>query len=149
MAVWSLTALRSLRATKRIDSEFFRPEYVAAEERVRKCKADDLGKIGRFVPGPFGSAFHVQNYDYKSPYRYIRGRDVKPFFLLNDDNRYIPESEFKRLSQYEVHTNDLMISVVGTLGNVSVCSDEDTPAMFSCKSTLLRAVHADPHFLLS
>lgn len=149
MAVWSLTTLRNIRATRRIDSEFFRPEYVDAEQRVRRTKTDDLGKLGGFVPGPFGSAFHTQNYDYKSPYRYIRGRDVKPFFLLNDDNRYIPESDFRRLRQYEVRNDDLMVSVVGTLGNVSVCTDDDTPAMFSCKSTLLRALRADPYFLLA
>ena len=149
MAVWSIPTLHDVRATRRIDSEFFRPDYVAAEGVVRASKTDDLGKLGGFVPGPFGSAFHVQNYDYKSPYRYIRGRDVKPFFLLKDDNRYIPESDFNRLKQYEVHNDDLMISVVGTLGNVAVCTEKDTLAMFSCKSTLLRVWRADPYFLLS
>lgn len=149
MAVWSQTTLRDIRTSRRIDSEYFRPEYVAAERRVRGCHGQDLGKIGGFVPGPFGSAFHVKNYDQRSPYRYIRGSDVKPFFLLNDDNRYIPETDFKRLGQYEVQTDDLMISVVGTLGNVAVCTAEDTPAMFSCKSTLLRAWLADPYFLLA
>ena len=149
MAVWNLITLRDIRATRRIDSEYFRPEYAAAEGRARACNEDDLGKLGFFIPGPFGSAFHVENYDYKSSYRYIRGRDVKPFFLLNDDNRYIPESDFKRLKNYEVQNDDLMISVVGTLGNVAVCTEEDTPAMFSCKSTLLRAWRADPYFLLA
>ena len=149
MALWSLTTLRDIRAARRIDSEFFRPDYVFTEGRVRACNVIDLGRLGGFVPGPFGSAFHVQNYDVKSPYRYIRGRDVKPFFLLNDDNRYIPESDFKRLRQYEVRNDDLMVSVVGTLGNVSVCTEDDTPAMFSCKSTLLRALRADPYFLLA
>lgn len=149
MAVWSIATLHDVRATRRIDSEFFRPDYVAAEGVVRTSSTDDLGKLGGFVSGPFGSAFHVRNYDYKPSYRYIRGRDVKPFFLLNDDNRYIPESDFNRLNQYEVHNDDLMISVVGTLGNVAVCTEEDTPAVFSCKSSVLRIRRADPYFLLS
>jgi type I restriction enzyme S subunit len=149
MAVWSLTSLKDLRSTRRADSEFFRPEYLFAEQRVRVCDFVELGRLGGFVPGPFGSAFHVQNYDFKSPYRYIRGKDVKPFFLLNDDNRYLPASDFHRLSQYEVCNDDLMISVVGTLGNVAICTDEDVPAMFSCKSTLFRSKEADPYFLLA
>ena len=149
MAVWNLTTLRDIRATRRIDPEYFRPEYVAAEGRVRACNGDDLGQLGGFVPGPFGSAFHVDNYNSKSTYRYIRGRDVKPFFLLSDKNRYIPKSDFKRLGKYEVQNDDLMISVVGTLGNVAVCTEKDTPAIFSCKSTLLRARRADPYFLLA
>ena len=149
MAVWSIATLHDVRATRRIDPEFFRPDYVAAEGVVRTSSTDDLGKLGGFVSGPFGSAFHVRNYDYKPSYRYIRGRDVKPFFLLNDDNRYIPEADFNRLKQYEVHNDDLMISVVGTLGNVAVCTEEDTPAVFSCKSSVLRIWRADPYFLLS
>ena len=149
MAVWSLSSLNELRINRRVDSEFFRPEYLSAERRVRVCDVLELGRLGGFVPGPFGSAFHVQNYDFKSPYRYIRGKDVKPFFLLNDDNRYLPASDFQRLRQYEVRNNDVIISVVGTLGNVAICTEEDVPAMFSCKSTLFRSNEADPYYLLA
>ena len=149
MAVWSRTNQQEISSARRIDSEFFQPEYAFAEQRVRACDVAELGRIGGFVPGPFGSAFHVKNYDFKSRYRYIRGKDVKPFFLLSDDNRYLPASDFHRLSQYEVRKDDLMISVVGTLGNVAICTEEDVPAMFSCKSTLFRSKEADPYFLLA
>lgn len=149
MAVWSLSRLTAIRSNCRVDSEFFRPEYLLTESSVRDCECIELGQLGGFVPGPFGSAFRVRNYDFKSPYRYIRGKDVKPFFLLNDDNRYLPVADFHRLRQYEVLRDDLMISVVGTLGNVAICTDEDVPAMFSCKSTLFRSKQADPYFLLA
>lgn len=149
MAVWSHTSLQALRSARRADSEFFRPEYLSAERFVRAREFVELGRLGGFVPGPFGSAFHVQNYDFRSPYRYIRGKDVKPFFLLNDDNRYLPAADFQRLNQYEVRADDLMISVVGTLGNVAICTEQDVPAMFSCKSTLFRSKEADPYFLLA
>ena len=149
MAVWSLSSLKEIRSYRRVDSEFFRPEYLAAEQRVIAGGVVELGRLGSFIPGPFGSAFHVQNYDFQSPYRYIRGKDVKPFFLLNDDNRYIPAPDFHRLRQYEVRNDDLMISVVGTLGNVAICTQDDVPAMFSCKSTLFRSDGVDPYFLLA
>ena len=149
MALWSISSLQDIQDTRRIDSEFFRPDYLAAEHRARAGNVEDMGTLGRFVPGPFGSAFHVQNYDVGSPYRYIRGMDVKPFFLLNEDNRYISALDFHRLSQYVVRKDDLMISVVGTLGNVAVCTGQDVPAMFSCKSTLFRSLETDPYFLLA
>jgi type I restriction enzyme, S subunit len=149
MAVWNSTSLIDIYSTHRIDSEFFRPDYFFAEAQTRQCKTEDLGRLGSFTPGPFGSAFHVRNYDFQSPYRYIRGRDVKPFFLLEDDNRYIPSSDFHRLQKYAVRAADLMISVVGTLGNVAICTEEETPAMFSCKSTLFRSTGVDPYYLLA
>ena len=149
MAVWSESTLIDAYLSRRIDSEFFRPTYVHAEQQARRCKTEDLGKLGRFIPGPFGSAFHVKNYDFRSPYRYLRGRDIKPFFILDDDNRYVPETDFRRLQDYAVQYDDLMISVVGTLGNVAVCTSHDIPAIFSCKSTLFRSFGANPYYLLA
>lgn len=149
MAVWTCSQLIETFSNRRIDSEFFNPTYIKAETGTLQCHTENLGRLGYFVPGPFGSAFHVQNYNFKSAYRYIRGRDVKPFFLLNDDNRYIHESDFKRMIKYSVFPQDLMISVVGTLGNVAICTDDDTPAIFSCKSTIFRGNEIDPYYLLA
>ena len=149
MAVWSESTLAETLMNRRIDSEFFRPSHLYAEQQTRKCNTADLGRLGRFIPGPFGSAFHVKNYDVQSCYRYLRGRDIKPFFILDDDNRYIPEEDFKRLQDYAIQPNDLMISVVGTLGNVAVCTPNETPAIFSCKSTLFRSQEIDPYYLLA
>ncbi len=149
MAVWTSSRVIETYSNRRIDSEFFNPVYIKAETITLQCHTEKLGRLGYFVSGPFGSAFHVQNYDFKSPYRYIRGRDVKPFFLLDDENRYIPESDFNRLAKYSVLPEDLMISVVGTLGNVAVCTDDDTPAVFSCKSTIFRGKEINPYYLLA
>lgn len=149
MAVWSESTLIDAYLSRRIDSEFFRPAYVQAEKQTRRCTVEELGQLGSFIPGPFGSAFHVKNYDFQSPYRYLRGRDIKPFFILDDDNRYLPEADFDRLQNCAVLHNDLMISVVGTLGNVAICTPNETPAIFSCKSTLFRSFGADPYYLLA
>lgn len=149
MAVWSESTLIEAYLSRRIDSEFFRPAYVHAEQQTRKCNAENLGRLGRLIPGPFGSAFHVKNYDFQSPYRYLRGRDIKPFFILDDDNRYVPETDFHRLQDYAVQHDDLMVSVVGTLGNVAVCTSYETPAIFSCKSTLFRTIDVNPYYLLA
>ena len=149
MAVWSEPTLTDALMNRRIDSEFFRPSHLYAEQQTCKCNIEEFGRLGRFIPGPFGSAFHVKNYDYKSSYRYLRGRDIKPFFILDDDNRYIPKEDFKRLQDYAIQPNDLMISVVGTLGNVAVCTPHETPAIFSCKSTLFRSQGIDPYYLLA
>lgn len=149
MAVWSNPDLLDTISFRRIDSEFFGPDFIRLESQISRCKTENLGSVGKFIPGPFGSAFRVQDYDFKSNYRYIRGRDVKPFFLLDDDSRYIPEADYMRLVKYSVKSNDLLISVVGTLGNVAVCTESESPAVFSCKSTIFRSRSANPLYLLA
>ena len=83
MAVWSEVKTSDIFDSKRIDGEFYHPNYIKSENIVLRSKSvTNLGKIGDFLIGPFGSAFHVSNYDNTSPYRYVRGKDVKPFALL-------------------------------------------------------------------
>jgi len=148
MAVWSQTKVSEISKSKRIDSEYFHPSYLEAENAVLKRNVKPLKHIGQFLIGPFGSAFHVSNYDLNSPYRYIRGKDVKPFQLLDDDSVYMPPRDFERLNRYSIKENDLLISVVGTLGNVAIVP-EGLQGVFSCKSTIFRNSCIDPYFLLA
>ncbi|MEH7470070.1 hypothetical protein V7195_26470, partial [Priestia megaterium] len=149
MAVWSETNVIEVSEHKRIDSEFYHPKYISSEEKVKSVKnVTQLGNLGTFLIGPFGSAFHVNNYDPDSNYRYIRGKDVKPFQLLDDDNVYMPEEDFERLIKYQVFPEDLLISVVGTIGNVAIVP-ENQRGIFSCKSTIFRNSSVDAYYLLA
>ena len=84
-----------------------------------------------------------------SDYRYVRGQDVKPFVLQDDSPRYMTKEDYIRLNKYALSTNDILISVVGTLGNACIVQKEEIPAIFSCKSTVIKAKRVDPFYLLS
>lgn len=149
MAQWSKTNLVEITKNRRIDSEFFHPDYITTEALVNNNpNISSLGSLGDFLIGPFGSAFHVNNYDPNSEFRYVRGKDVKPFTLLDNDSVYMPAKDFYRLSRYALQKDDLLISVVGTLGNVAIVPD-DVKGIFSCKSTLFRNTKVDPYYLLA
>lgn len=59
------------------------------------------------------------------------------------------ERDFNRLNKYALATNDILISVVGTLGNACIIQEHEVPAIFSCKSTAVKAKHINPFYLLS
>ncbi len=69
--------------------------------------------------------------------------------LMDDDNVYIPKVDFERLSKYALRKDDILVSVVGTLGNAAIIEKEHTPAIFSCKSTVLRTNGISPQYLLA
>lgn len=150
MAVWSKSFVKDLHFDRRMDAEYYQPKYIAYEKAVKKVpNVVKLVTLGDFVIGPFGSAFDTKKYENNSEYRYIRGRDVKPFILLDDDNRYIPEDDYRRLARYQVRDDDIFISVVGTLGNAAICPTHNIKAIFSCKSTVFRQRKIDAYYLLS
>lgn len=139
MAVWSALTLDSLTDDFRLDPEYYRPDLLDLDKSLSSQSARPLGSLdGRFVVGPFGSAFNVENYTEEPTYRYVRGKDVNPFFLQDDDNVYVPKASFDALSKYSLKPFDIMISVVGTLGNCAIVPENIGNAIFSCKSTVWR-----------
>jgi len=151
MAVVSVVNISELGDTMRTDAEYYQPRYLRSERIVLKTKSCKLWKqiAGQFITGPFGSEFIVERYVEESPYRYVRGRDVKDFFLLNDENVYIPEKDFSRLRKYALQIGDILVSVVGTLGNAAVVDENTLPAIFSCKSTVFRSLSLNPFYLIA
>jgi len=141
--------LSELEFTRRIDAEYYKKEYLHYEEEIMKSEFKRLEEVSNFLIGPFGSAFKTENYEENSGYRYVRGQDVKPFRLQDSDNKSMPQEDFERLKKYSLKKNDVLVSVVGTLGNACIVQQEDLPGIFSCKSTVLRSKEINPVYLLT
>jgi len=139
----------NLEFSGRIDAEYYQKQYLLFEQMVRKNNYKRMSEICHFIIGPFGSAYDTSNYVEKSKYRYIRGQDVKPFFVQETGPRFMAEQDFLRLQKYALKENDLLVSVVGTLGNACIVQAKELPAIFSCKSTAVRADSVDPYYLLT
>jgi len=151
VAITSVVSRSHLEDTLRLDAEYYQPAYLDMELRIMKTGSYvPWGHIGgKFITGPFGSEFIVGNYVSEGSYRYVRGQDVKEFFLLDSDNVYIPEKDYERLNKYVLTEGDILISVVGTLGNAAVVDKAVPPAIFSCKSTLFRSTTINPFYLIA
>ena len=138
-----------LEYSGRIDSEYYKPSFIKYEKLILRKKGIYLNQVSDFLIGPFGSSFTVNNYTNEQTYRYIRGKDVKPLTLMDDDNVYMPEEDYHRLSKYALQKDDILVSVVGTLGNAAIVTKEVLPAIFSCKSTVLRPNGINAAYLLT
>jgi len=151
MITYSIIQKSQIKSVRRIDAEYFQPKYLELEKKIYSTNSYRLwGNIeGRFITGPFGSEFGVENYTSETQYRYVRGKDVKEFFLLDDDNVYIPEKDYERLKKYSLKGSDILVSVVGTLGNAAIVDSAIVPAIFSCKSTVFRTDSISPYYFIA
>jgi len=147
---YSIIQKSQLEGVQRIDAEYYQPEYLELVDRLKNTQSKKWEEIdGRFITGPFGSEFNVENYVENGKYRYVRGKDVKEFFLQENDNVYVPENDFYRLNKYVLGNGDILVSVVGTVGNTSIVDDSSTPAIFSCKSTAFRTKAINPYYFIA
>ncbi len=136
-----------LEFSGRIDAEYYQKNYLAYEKIIHKWRNNRLCHLADFLIGPFGSAYDTNNYTDVPDFRYVRGQDVKPFILKNTEARYMTKEDFNRLSKYALKVEDILVSVVGTLGNACIIRKKDIPAIFSCKSTVIRTNAVSPYFL--
>lgn len=135
---------KELNEEFRIDAEYFNKAVLQYEKKASQYSP--LMLLGSFLVGPFGSTLTTDSYVEKSEYRYIRGQDVGHFFL-NQSEAKISKESYQALPKYHVQPTDILITVVGTLGNVAIVIDEEIKAIFSCKSTIYRADKINPFFL--
>ena len=141
--------LTDLNPEFRIDAEYYRAEILSRLNILEHKKNDTLDNLVDFVVGPFGSTVTVDKYVEKSNYRYIRNRDINDFRVKDDEPALIPQKVWSSLPQFHLQENDLLITVVGTLGKVAIATVKDNKSIFSCKSTILRATHINPFYLLA
>jgi restriction endonuclease S subunit len=129
----------SLNDEFRIDSEYYHPDNLIKANIVTQSKYELLGDICNIIAGPFGSTVTIEKYDLESDCRYIRGKDIQSFFVEKNDSVFIDEQLFGELSQFHLKPGDILLTVVGVkFGKTAIITSDDCPAIFSCKSTLLR-----------
>ncbi len=148
MAQISYIKYSGIKEAHRYDAEFFEPFNLLAEKLITNSSFSYLENLGKFIIGPFGSTVKTEDYVEEKKYKYIRGKDVKNGVLVDVDNSAITKAKFDSLPRYHLKNNDVLITVVGTLGNVAIYRDSFGPAIFSCKSTVFRANKIDPEFLM-
>lgn len=137
-----------LEFSGRIDAEYYQKKYLEYQDIINRHDVLPLFKVADFLIGPFGSAYDTSSYVEQSDYRYIRGQDVKPFLLQDTSPKYMAGSDFFRLKKYALSSNDILVSVVGTLGNACIIQNHEIPAIFSCKSTAIKSTGINPFYLL-
>ena len=133
----------------RIDAEYYREEVLNCLNVLKRHNKDKLENLGDFVIGPFGSTVTADQYVDASQYRYVRNKDINDFCIMDNEPALIPKRIYDFFPKFHIQENDLLITVVGTLGKVAIATHEDTKSIFSCKSTIIRPKNINPFYLLT
>lgn len=147
---FSLVKHGDLNEEFRIDAEYYSPKNLIKKDAVSKHNHKLLGDICDLIAGPFGSTVTTERYDATSNKRYIRGKDIQSFFLEKADAVFIENDLFHRLPQFHLKADDILLTVVGMkFGKAVIIYSDDCPAIFSCKSTLIRDPAVNAWYLLT
>ena len=90
---------------------------------MSEWKEYKLGEIAKIKGGkrlPKGSTLIKT----KTEHPYIRVRDMGDRFIPTSDLEYVPNDVFPLIKNYTVNKNDVILSIVGSVGLVSIVNEE-------------------------
>lgn len=135
----TIATLSEANENERIDSQFFRPEYVDSYNVVIDGSYSTLSKIAQITDGNHLKI--AENFDSTKGIRYLRGQDLGTDMMLHDINVvHIPESCFDSLERSHINKNDILITIVGAnTGLVGFVYDPPKKLVANCKLGIARA----------
>jgi hypothetical protein len=144
MAVWSRVRFSEIPNDLRCDAEYYQPEY--------------LSQVGVITSGPFktvsnladvsdGNHMSISEQFSDSGVRYLRGQDLKEFFISDADPIYIPDGEYRKLRRSHMFPGDILVGIVGTIGSVGFVTDRHGPLTGNCKLAIVRSRDIEPEYL--
>jgi len=123
MVVFSIIQKYQLEGAKRLDAEYYQPEYLASNLRLKERKAEFLGNIVKNITcGPFGSAILQENYQEKGV-PLIRVADLNDWFVSGENCIFIDDELSQKMKKYQVADGDIVVSQRGTIAMFSRITD--------------------------
>src|SRR5947209_13671838 len=101
MAVWSVIGTSGLEGPKRLDPEYYRPEYLEAERRV--AAHEPLRQYIVKIIHPT----EVRRVYAERGLRILLAQDVRRNFLDFSDSAFMPENAKRQIARNQLFENDV------------------------------------------
>ena len=131
MAVWSVVRKSELQRAIRIDAEYYQPQYLLLDKEFSSGKLNlvEIRNLSIFVKK---GIFDISPDKYISEgIPLIRVQNIRSGFLDYNNMVFISEEEHLKYKKTEIAEGDLVLSKVGTIGEVAIVTQKDGKCNFS------------------
>ncbi len=137
--------LSELERTTRIDTEFYSKENLYINKIIAQHTLQEITQITNVSDGNHMS---ISNKFTDKGIPYYRGQNIHNFFIEDSNPICIDENTYNisYLKRSHLQKNDVLLSIVGTIGGVSMISTDDK-ATCNCKLAILRPKKINSYFL--
>ena len=135
----SIARYSELERTKRIDAEFFWPVFLDLNKVLSAKIVQPLTALCKVSDGNHMSVAH--HFQTENGIPYFRGQDINTdFFIENAKPTFIPENIYARpyMRRSWIQEGDILLSIVGTIGSLSIVTEKVKKSTGSCKIAILR-----------
>ncbi|MBW6485173.1 MAG: restriction endonuclease subunit S [Syntrophobacterales bacterium] len=122
MAVLNEVPLSRVQEFGRTDAEYFKPTYEASFRRVSFCQGEKIARLANITDGIHASPEITEN-----GIRYISAKCVKDNEFVINGCINISQKQHEANPRTQLRAGDVIITTVGTIGNVAVVDEDITP----------------------
>ena len=144
MAVFSIVKLSELEGAKRIDAEYYKPEYLKLDQSIKRYNSYSLGQIIT----DFSSGDNLPQIEYQDQATpYIRTQNVRPILIDKEGLTCVnPVVKTPPL----VEEGDILFVRVGEgVGNSSIITDKWQNSSYSDNVIRIKIKYLDPYFVIT
>lgn len=124
MAAISIVSLSGLKSNQRLDAQYYHPTNVALDRTLRQTQVVELGEVAILTDGIHASI----QFNEASDVLLISAMSPKQNYFELSKNRHIDLVQHARNPRTSLKIDDVIISTVGTIGNVAVVDKKVLPA---------------------
>ena len=114
---FSIIQKLQLEGANRLDPEYYQPEILEVFRRLNNLKTVEIGSFCRISDGDHSK---IPGFVGMDGVRYLRAKDLQNFFINDSDPVYVNKSYFERLKRSHIKPLDIVLSIMGTVGNLAV-----------------------------
>lgn len=120
MAIMNIKNLSELEGQRRIDPEYYQPEYVAIRNKLNQIQTKQIKKLSISVVS-FG-AYSLCNYIVwkNRGVPYLNVENIKEGYIDWEGVKYIDEEVNEILKKSQVKEGQIILTMAGTIGNAAV-----------------------------
>ncbi len=120
MITYSIIKKSQLEGAHRLDAEYYQPEYLDLENKLKRLKTKTIEEVSRSVIsfGAYSLTSHIEWQESGVPY--INVGDIHEGYIDFSDVKYISEKVDEILKKSRVNNGQVLLTMAGTIGNAAV-----------------------------
>jgi len=142
MAIFSIVKLSELERAKRLDAEYYRPEYLEVKQKLHQPRFVYFKSLVKEIIHP--KEIRREYKDEKQDYLFLLAQNVRPLMLDLSKKKYISEEKAKLMPKNLLEKGDILFVRTGAVGDCTAYTGKPPKVVASAHILI-----AKPNFRIS
>lgn len=135
----------NLFGSLRLDAECYQQKYLGIDLLLSRKTTRPLIDFTKVTDGDHSKFPESQ----KDEVRYLRSKDIKKYFLVDDDPVFVSTEYFNKQKRSHIFGENILISIMGNVGDITITPKKFDVCIANRAVCILKDIKINPYFLFA